>query len=155
MVSLKIRYRPASQLVILALHGVQLNIDPKCHGVSGPVRSGRHHRPFGEFFYCGLALDGQLILPEAVMNRLFAVVPIGIREAGRGELYFRPLSQANLRKLVRLELFARCLGDLECASDTEENFNFYWLASLRDPHGRTPSRAKFLASLASRPVAVE
>lgn len=122
-------YRRRSSIIIYALHGLRVNVDPLGYGwYSHPLpKSGKHHVVVGEFIYCGILVDGEMVISEKDFNAVTEGLELRLNIVQWPFLYFHPLCIPDLHKLHSHELFARCMGDNEAESDDDENYTFHLL----------------------------
>ena len=121
----KLKFKPKDKIIIYNIHGVELNVIPENFGLSDPDSKQNYHRLFGEYFYCGLLLDGQLISSEKDFNSIINSLSLIVDKTEGTTIYFRTQDLKKLKIMRQLKLQAECFGDEEFESETEENFTFH------------------------------
>ena len=122
-------YKTQSELIILAIHGIENNIQPLEYGIHEYPEEIRT-RLIGEYFYCGLALDGQLILTEGQSNELLGQFNLSVHIEEDDVKYFSKMSEEDLKRLHKMSFFVECHGDYNYTEEDDnddENYTFHLL----------------------------
>lgn len=79
---------------------------------------------FGEFYYCGLSVHGELIMSEDALNKIISKLNIFISAIENKTLFVELPDKNEIEKLHKIKLRAECHGDEEIDSDIDENYIF-------------------------------
>jgi len=101
-----------------------LNIQPEHYGLL-EYEEEAYHRLFGAFYYCGLVLEGQLVVSEKQFNDIVEPLTLEINTVNGTTIFFRSHDSEQLHNMRLLILQAKCIGDEEAESEFDENFTFH------------------------------
>jgi hypothetical protein len=77
-------YQKEAPLTILSLDFIELSIDPDEYGIESPDQL---HLIGGELIYCGLAVDGKVLLSEHELNILLPLLDAQVHHVSGNILY--------------------------------------------------------------------
>lgn len=115
-------FKTEGLLIILSLDEIELNIIPEEYGILDTEDI--CHVIEGEFFYCGLAIDGKLIVTENEMNNLLSLLNISIFKISEKTMYVRPIKISELKKL---NLQVKFLSTENFDDDLEDDITIFKL----------------------------
>jgi len=116
-------YKNKAPIIILEIIGIELNINLKKIGLENKSKQ-KYCRLFGEFYYCGLSLQGHLILSEKSLNKIIEKLLIIIVSVDGNTMFIELANPEQEKILHEIKLRAECLGDEEFESDVDENYIF-------------------------------
>jgi hypothetical protein len=92
-----IKFKTEGRLQFLTFNSIHLDINPGDYGIL--ETDNILHAIEGEFFYCGLATEGKLIVTEKQIDKLLEVVNLVIYRISQNIISFKPTPVTELKKL--------------------------------------------------------
>lgn len=117
-----IKFKTESRLQFLTFDSIQLYINPGDYGIL--ETDNILHAIEGEFFYCGLATDGKLIVTEKQIDKLLAVLNLVIYRISQNTISFKPTPGTELKKL---NIQAKFLSTENFDDDLEDDITIFQL----------------------------
>lgn len=114
-------FKSEDKIIIYSLDGLVLNIQPELYGMF-KYRSDAYHLIIGEFFYCGLLVEGHLVLSEKRFNKIIDLLVVELQQVHKEIIYF---ASYDSERLHNIKLRARCIGEENLEDEDEENFVFH------------------------------
>ncbi len=117
-----IKFKIESRLQFLTFDSIQLYINPEDYGIL--ETDDILHAIEGEFFYCGLATDGKLIVTEKQIDKVLEVLNLVIYRITQNIIYFKPTPIAELKQL---DIQAKFLSTENLDDDLEDDITIFQL----------------------------
>src|ERR1035438_2790675 len=120
------QFKTKSTILIINLEAIELDIDPGSYGI---LEETLLHMIVGEFMYCGLAVDGKLIVTENQLDQILEIENISIHKIFASIIYINSFSSEARAKFNESNRQVEYLSTENFDDDMEDDVLIFKLIS--------------------------
>src|ERR1017187_3614596 len=114
------QFKTRSAISIINLEAIELNINPGDYGLDDQEENFLHLIA-GEFMYCGLVVDGKLIVTENQLDQILEIENISIHKIHDSIIYIHSFSPEGRNKFNESSMQVEYLSTENFDDDMEDN----------------------------------